>query len=83
MRDFYSDWVTVTNPAEGDPAGNIIMRAAPPIEEAHEARAGSLARFSGRGAGAALNDYSKPVMPTFKGQIDEVGLLQITAYIKS
>lgn len=25
----------------------------------------------------------RPVMPTFKGQIDEVGLLQITAYIKS
>lgn len=25
----------------------------------------------------------KPVMPTFKGQISEVGLLQITAYIKS
>jgi len=25
----------------------------------------------------------QPVMPTFKGQIDEVGLLQITAYIKS
>lgn len=25
----------------------------------------------------------KPVMPTFKGQINEVGLLQITAYIKS
>jgi len=42
------------NPAEGDPAGNIILRVAPPVEEAHEARAGSLARFSGRGAGAAL-----------------------------
>lgn len=25
----------------------------------------------------------RPVMPTFKGQIDEIGLLQITAYIKS
>ncbi|MFQ5604154.1 MAG: cytochrome c oxidase subunit II [bacterium] len=25
----------------------------------------------------------KPVMPTFKGQIDEISLLQITAYIKS
>jgi len=25
----------------------------------------------------------KPVMPTFQGQISEVGLLQITAYIKS
>lgn len=25
----------------------------------------------------------RPVMPTFKGQIDEVGVLQITAYIKS
>ncbi|MFQ5637766.1 MAG: cytochrome c oxidase subunit II [bacterium] len=32
---------------------------------------------------AKLKAGYKPVMPTFKGQIDEIGLLQITAYIKS
>ena len=33
--------------------------------------------------GAKVTAGYKPVMPTFKGQISEVGLLQITAYIKS
>ncbi len=32
---------------------------------------------------ARMAEGYKPVMPTFKGQISEVGLLQITAYIKS
>ncbi len=45
MRDLYSDWVTVTNPAEGDPAGIIIMRVAPPIEEAPVAREGPVPTF--------------------------------------
>ena len=47
----------------------LMMRVAPPIEEAPVARAGSLARFSGRGAGAALN-------PTIGNELEHLASMQ-------
>jgi len=42
------------NSAAGDPAGNINNARSATYRGGAQARAGSLARFSGRGAGAAL-----------------------------